>query len=376
MRVALVHDCIVHVGGAERVLQTLHAAYPEAPVYTLVAEPKITRELLPGARIVTSFAQQLPGASRYFRAYFPLYPMAVESFDLSGFDLILSSSFAFAKGILPPAFACHICYCHTPLRYLWSEFQYMRSTVFRQRWKRLLADPLMSHLRMWDRLSADRVEHFIANSKTTAARIAKYYRRDSTIIYPPARVKAISPSKVSGDFYLLVSRLMPYKRVDLAIQAFNQLRLPLKIVGTGPDLAELKRQAKGNIELLGSVSDSTLADYYSRCRAFVFPAIEDFGIVMVEAQAYGKPVIACAGGGASEIVINGETGILFAEQTPEALAEAIRKFEDLTFETERIRAHALQFDESEFRERIRKFVEVKVAEDAQGNYGPSKSRLL
>lgn len=364
MRIALVHDCIVHVGGAERVLQSLHATFPEAPVYTLVMEPKITRELLPGARVVTSFAQRLPGASRYFRAYFPLYPMAVESFDLNGFDVILSSSFAFAKGVIPPVSARHICYCYTPLRYLWSEFHSPHAAGFRRGWKKLLADPLMSHLRMWDRLSADRVDDFIAISKTTAARIAKYYHRDSTIIHPPARVKGISPSGVSGDFYLLVSRLMPYKRVDLAIQAFNQLGLPLKIVGTGPQLGELRRQAGPHVELLGSVSDAALAELYDRCRAFVFPAIEDFGIVMVEAQAYGKPVIACAGGGASEIVIDGETGVLFDEQTPASLVSAVKKFADLKFDAERIRAHALEFDESKFQQRIREFVEAKVSEGA------------
>ncbi|MGH9403292.1 MAG: glycosyltransferase [Terriglobia bacterium] len=367
MQVALVHDCIIHIGGAERVLQNLHAIFPDAPIYTLISNERVADELLPGASIHTSFAQGLPGSSRFFRAYFPLYPMAVESFDLAGFDVIMSSSFAFAKGILPPVTACHICYCHTPLRYIWSEYHYFRSTVFQQRWKRFLADPVINRLRIWDRLSADRVDHFIANSRITASRIAKYYRRDSTIIYPPARVMAINPSNASGNFYLLVSRLMPYKRVDVAVQAFNQLGLPLKIVGTGPQLAELKRQAKPNVELLGAVPDSALADCYSRCRAFVFPAIEDFGIVMVEAQAYGKPVIACAGGGASEIVIDGETGVLFAEQSPEALVEAIRRFEDLRFEAERIRQHALQFDESEFRHRILKFVELKVSEAQQRN---------
>lgn len=373
MRVALIHDCIIHIGGAERVLQNLHAIYPEAPIYTLISNEKVAQELLPGARIHTSFAQHLPGSARFFRAYFPLYPMAVESFDLRGFDLILSSSFAFAKGVLPPASACHVCYCYSPLRYLWSEYHFHRSTVFRQRWKRVLTDPLISHLRMWDRLSADRVDHFIAISKVTANRIAKCYRRDSSIIHPPVRVSGLSPSKASDDYFLLVSRLMPYKRVDAAVQAFNQLGLPLKIIGKGPQLAELKRQAKSNVELLGSVTDSALADYYSRCRAFVFPAIEDFGIAMVEAQAYGKPVIACAGGGASEIVIDGETGVLFAEQTSETLAGAIRKFEDLRFDHERIRTHALQFDESEFRDRILKFVALKVSEGRQGNPGPSKA---
>ncbi|MDE3180663.1 MAG: glycosyltransferase [Acidobacteriota bacterium] len=357
MRIALIHDCIIHVGGAERVLQNLHAVYPEAPIYTLISNEKVARELLPGAHVHTSFAQHLPWSGRHFRAYFPLYPMAVESFDLRGFDLILSSSFAFAKGIIPPPEARHVCYCYTPLRYLWSEYHAHRSSVFRGPWKRLLTDPLMSHLRMWDRLSADRVDQFIAISNVTAARIAKYYRRDSTVIHPPARVKAITPSNDPGEYYLLVSRLMPYKRIDVAVQAFNQLGMPLKIVGTGPQFGELESLAKANIELLGGVSDSKLAELYSGCRAFVYPAIEDFGIVMVEAQAYGKPVIACAGGGAAEIVVHGETGVLFAEQTQAALIDAIKQFANLRFDGARIREHAMQFDESVFREKIRKFIE-------------------
>lgn len=361
MRIALVHDCIIHVGGGERVLQNLHAAFPGAPIYTLVTNWKAAQQMFPGACIYPSFAQHLPWSTRFFRAYFPLYPMAIESFDLRGFDVILSSSFAFAKGVLPPPSACHICYCYTPLRYLWSEYHFHRATLFRQPWKRVLTDPFMSHLRIWDRISADRVDHFVAISSATAARIAKYYRRDSSIIYPPVRVRAISPSKTSEDFFLLVSRLMPYKRVDVAIQAFNELGLPLRIVGSGPKEADLRTQSKPNIKFMGSISDAELADCYSRCRALVFPAIEDFGIVMVEAQAYGKPVIACSGGGASEIVVEGQTGLLFPGQAPGELADAVRKFQQMNFDPERIRQHALQFDEREFRHRILKFVEEKAA---------------
>lgn len=364
MRVAIVHDCIIHIGGAERVLQNLHAIWPEAPIYTLISNPAVARELFPGAEIRTSFAQHLPLSKRFFRAYFPIYPVAVESLDLRGFDVILSSSFAFAKGVIPPPEARHICYCYTPLRYLWSEYHAQRATAFRAPWKRMITDPLMSHLRLWDRLSADRVDDFIAISKVTADRIRKYYRRDSTIIYPPVRVNSIRPSGSRGDFFLLVSRLMPYKRVDIAVAAFNALGLRLKIVGVGPEMAHLKRIVKPNIELLGGVSDSELAGLYSECRAFVFPAIEDFGIVMVEAQAYGKPVIACAGGGAAEIVADGETGVLCSEQSPDALADAIKRFEDLKsqniFDSARIREHAMCFDESVFREKIRKFVDQRV----------------
>ena len=364
MKVALIHDCIIHIGGAERVLQNLHAVFPEAPIYTLMQDTAVSREMFPNADIRPSFAQRLPGSARYFRAYFPLYPLAVETFDLTGFDVILSSSFAFAKGVLPPAEACHVCYCYSPLRYLWSEYHFHRNTIFRQGWKRVMVDPVLSRLRVWDRVSADRVDHFVAISSATAVRIAKFYRRDSVIIYPPVRVKPIPLLPGHGDYFLAVTRLMAYKRVDVAIDAFNRLGLPLKIAGTGPKERELRALAGENIEFLGTVSDAVLADCYVRCRALIYPGIEDFGIVMLEAQAYGKPVIACRGGGALEIVKPGETGILFEEQTADSLVGAVRDFERRTFEPERIRRHALTFDESEFRIRIKQFVMEKYAESA------------
>jgi glycosyltransferase involved in cell wall biosynthesis len=364
MRIALIHDCIVHVGGGERFLQHLHSIFPEAPIYTLVCDAGVARRMFPDADIRCSFAQHLPGSARFFRAYFPLYPVAIESLDLSGFDVALSSSFAFAKGVLTPPSTCHICYCHTPLRYLWSEYHFHQATVFRSHWRRIAADPVFSYLRMWDRLSADRVDYFVANSKTTAARISKHYRRDCCIIYSPVEVKSIRLSAASGDYFLLVSRLVPYKRVDVAVAAFRKLGLPLKIVGAGPCLAELRRQAAANVEFLETVTDSALADLYSRCRAFVFPAVEDFGRVMVEAQAYGKPVIALAAGGALEIVDNGRTGVLFGEQTAEALIEAIKEFDDLSFDPLQIRERALRFDESEFKRNIRLFVDEKLRKQA------------
>ena len=343
-------------------LETLHKLFPEAPIYTVVCDKRVARVMLPGAEIRTSFVQSLPASARFFRAYFPLYPIAVESFDLNDFDVVISSSHAFAKGILTPLHACHISYCYTPMRYLWSEYHFHRSTLFRQTWKRVATDPVLNYLRMWDRLSADRVDHFVAISLTTAARIAKYYRRDSDIIHPPVRVSSIQLARSSEDYFLLVTRLMPYKRVDLAIQAFNRLGRRLKIVGTGPQFAQLNRLSLPNIEFLGSVSDTELAKYYSHCCALVFPGIEDFGIVMVEAQAYGKPVIACRGGGATEIVNHGQTGILFQEQTPDCLMAAVREFERTLFDPAAIREHALQFDETEFMNRVKRLVEQKFYE--------------
>jgi len=358
-RVAIVHDCLVHIGGAERVVQCLHSVFPDAPIYVLVGDERAAERMLPHTEIHYSFAHHLPGAARFFRAYFPLYPMAVESLDLTGFDVVISSSFAFAKGILAPLSTCHISYCHTPLRYLWSEYHFHRNSVFRQPWKRIFIDPLLHYLRMWDRLSADRVDHFVANSQTTADRIAKYYRRESSIIYPPVRARQASLARSSGDYFLLVSRLVSYKRVDLAVRAFNKLGLRLKVVGTGPEMANLRRQSRPNVEFLGSVSDSTLEECYSGCRAFVYPGIEDFGIVMVEAQARGKPVVACSGGGAPEIVVDGSTGVLFDEQTPDALIQAIRRLDSMDLDCERIRNHALEFDESRFKERVLGFVMEK-----------------
>lgn len=349
-------------------LQNLHAIFPEAPIYTLVYDQGVVDQMLPGARIQPSFAQRFPGAARFFRAYAPLYPTAVECFDLSEYDVVLSSSFAFAKGVIVPPHACHICYCYTPLRYLWSEYHYHRKAIFPQVWKRTLIDPFLTFLRLWDRLSADRVDYFIAISRGVADRIAKYYRRSSVIVYPPVPVSEIPLKRASDGYYLLVSRLVPYKRVDVAVEAFNRLGLPLKIVGTGPEYGLLRRISRLNIEFLGSVTEPVLAECYSGCRALVFPASEDFGIVMVEAQAYGKPVVAYSGGGASEIVVDGRTGLLFHEQTSTALIEAVKRLEALEVVPEEIRRNALRFDKSKFREAMKLFVEGKHAERARNSY--------
>lgn len=357
MQVALVHDCIVHIGGAERVLQCLHEMFPAAPIFTLVFDEKVKQELFPGAEVFSSFVQKLPGAKRYFRSYAPFYPAAVESFDLSGFEVVLSSSFAFVKGVIVPPHTSHVCYCYSPLRYLWSEYHFHRHTTFRQSWKRVLTDPFMTSLRLWDRLAADRVDQFVAISQSVADRIAKYYRRRSIIVHPPVPVSKIQCAGSTGSYYLLVSRLMAYKRVDLAIEAFNRLGLPLKIVGTGPMFSELRRISKAGIQFLGNLSDEELASCYSGCRALVFPGYEDFGIVMVEAQAYGKPVIAYGAGGALEIVVDGRTGVLIKEQSSAAIMEAVTKVEASNFVPEEIRSNALRFDTSRFQQSIKQIVE-------------------
>ena len=358
MRLALIHDCIVHVGGAERVLQCLHTMFPDAPVYTLVAKPAVVQELFPTAKVVCSFADKLPGARHWFRAYAPLYPMAVEALDLTEFDVVLSSSYSFAKGVIVPPATAHVCYCHSPLRYLWSDYHFHRKTVFRQTWKRVLVDPLLARLRLWDRLAADRVDQFVAISQVVAERVRKYYRRRARVVYPPVPVSKIRLAGSAGGYYLLVSRLMAYKRVDLAIEAFNQLGLPLKIVGKGPLDGALRRMSKSNIEFLGSIPDQALADCFAACRALVFPGQEDFGIVMVEAQAYGKPVIAYGAGGAAEIVMDGRTGVLFRDQSAAGLKDAVARLDGLALDAEEIRANALRFDTSRFEESMKSIVQA------------------
>jgi len=357
LRVALVHDCIVHIGGAERVLQCLGEMFPEAPIYTLVYNEGVVREAFPAAKIHASFVQHFPGSRRFFRAYAPLYPSAVESFDLSDFDVVLSSSYSFAKGVIVPPGTSHICYCYSPLRYLWSEYHFHRKTVFRQSWKRVLVDPFLTGLRLWDGIAADRVDQFVAISRSVADRIAKYYRRRSIVVHPPVPVAKIQVAGSTGSYYLLVSRLMAYKRVDLAIEAFNRLGLPLKIVGTGPLLRELRRMSRPNIEFQGSITDKELSDCYRGCRALVFPGYEDFGIVMVEAQAYGKPVIAYGAGGACEIVVDGRTGVLFKNQTAKCLEDAVERLDRLSLVSEEIRNNALRFDTSRFQQSVKRIVE-------------------
>jgi glycosyltransferase involved in cell wall biosynthesis len=331
--------------------------FPEAPIYTLVYHEGVVREAFPAARIHASLVQHFPGSCRFFRAYAPLYPSAVESFDLTDFDVVLSSSYSFAKGVIVPPGTSHICYCHSPLRYLWSEYHFHRKSMFRQPWKRVLADPFLTGLRLWDRIAADRVDQFVANSHSVADRITKYYRRRSIVVHPPVPVTKVQVAASIGSYYLLVSRLMAYKRIDLAIEAFNRLGLPLKIAGTGPMLRELRRMSKSNIEFLGNITDKELSDCYAGCRALVFPGHEDFGIVMVEAQAYGKPVIAYGAGGASEIVVDGRTGVLFEKQTSESLEDAVGRLDRLSLSSEEIRNNALRFDTSLFQQSVKRIVE-------------------
>ncbi|MBU1148875.1 glycosyltransferase, partial [Patescibacteria group bacterium] len=309
MKVALLHDHLNQLGGAEKVLQAFTQIYPGAPVYTLVHDPKSTKGFFKNLDVKTSFIERLPGGRRHFKWYLPLMPMAVESFDLSDYDLVLSDCSAMIKGVITRPDSIHICYCHTPTRYLWSDtHRYVRELNQPALVKKMLPHYL-NKLRIWDRIAADRVEKYIANSEFVKKRIRKYYQRDSQVIHPPVDVSSFKISDHFENFYLLVSRLRPYKEVDLAIEAFNHLKIPLKIVGTGEEEAKLKKMAGPTIEFLGDVPDHQLKDLYSRCKAFINPQEEDFGITAVEAMAAGRPVIAYRSGGATESVVENVTGM-------------------------------------------------------------------
>jgi len=362
MKIALVHDYLNQIGGAEKVLQAFCEIWPEAPIFTLIYDRKSTRDYFEGKKIYTSFLQKIPFSKRNHRFFLIFMPQAVESFDLSGYDIVLSDSASYAKGVVTGYKTLHISYCHTPLRYVWDDGQkYVNEFCFPQIIKKISSVP-RSWIRIWDREAASRVDKFIANSEFVRKRIKKYYGFDSEVIYPPLNSENFAIQK-TGDYFLMVGRLLPYKRFDLAIETFNKLNWQLKIIGDGPDKKRLKKMAKDNVEFLGEItSDAELAKYYSQALAFIFPQEEDFGIVALEAMASGRPVIAYAGGGALETVIDGKTGIFFRDQTSEALEEAVKKFNSDDFDPGFLRQHALQFDKEIFKQKIKNFVEKSLME--------------
>lgn len=329
MRVAIIHDYLNQYGGAERVLEALHALYPTAPVYTSIYDPAAMPADYRTWDIRTSFMQHLPGWKRHFRRYFLLYPSAFESFDLTGYDLILSSSSAYAKGIIPEPGARHICYCHTPMRFGWRTGDYIEREAIRGL-QGVILPFLLTYVRLWDVTTAARVDAFVANSQEVAGRIERYYGRPSTIIPPPVDLPPFHNCEPE-DFYLAGGRLIPYKRLSLAVEAFNKLGLPLKIFGDGRDRATLEALAAPNIEFVGWVDEKQRRDLFARCRAFLFPGVEDFGITPLEAMAAGRPVIAYAAGGALETVIEGVTGWFFYQQDAAALATAVALSRGATF---------------------------------------------
>jgi len=361
MKVAIVHDFLNQYGGAEKVLEAFHGLFPEAPVYTLIYNPPSLPPDFKSWRIRTPrLITKLPFLRSHYQKYLPLYPTAIEEFDLRGFDLVLSSSYLFAKGVLTPPSTCHISYCHTPMRPVWNMYPlYLKRSSLPIR---LFLPFIFNYLRLWDFSSSQRVDHFLASSRWVAQRIKKYYGRESEVIYPPVDTAGFSPSEELKDHYLVVSRLVPYKRIDLAVQAFNLLGYHLKIVGKGAEERRLRALAHSNIKFLGWLPRERLAREYAGCQALIFPGEEDFGIVPVEAQASGRPVIAYGIGGARETVVEGKTGIFFNHQTPQSLIEAIRRFQDLKFDPQDCVVNAQRFTKEVFVMRIKDFVEEKLRE--------------
>jgi glycosyltransferase involved in cell wall biosynthesis len=316
MNVALVHDWLNQMGGAEDVLETLVGLYPAAPVYTSIYRREVMPDAYRSWDIRPSFMNRLPLVKRRHQPFLPLYPLAFESFDLSGYDLVLSNKSGFCHGVLTGPDTLHVCYCLTPTRYVWDLTRYAARENLGRRTRALL-QPLLAWLRLWDRLAADRVDHFVAISKTVQRRIARYYRRRSVIIYPPVDTERFDvTSGQVDDFYLVVSRLVPYKRVDLAVEAFGRLGRPLVVVGDGRDRAALEAMAGASVTFTGRLPDQQVADLMGRCRALIFPGVDDFGITPVQAMAAGRPVIAYAAGGALDTVVEGLTGLFFREPTP------------------------------------------------------------
>jgi glycosyltransferase involved in cell wall biosynthesis len=354
-RVALVHDYLNQYGGAERVLEALHDLFPDAPVYTSIYDPDTMPPLYRSWDIRTSWMQRLPGWRRYFRHYMPLYPSAFESFDLSGYDLVVSSSSAFAKGVIPAADARHVCYCHTPMRFAWRTDSYVEREQIGGP-QRVILPLLLTYVRLWDVSSAGRVDQFIANSREVAGRIWRCYRREAAVIPPPVELPPFRPQP-PDDYYLAGGRLIPYKRLDLAVRAFSKLGLPLVVFGDGRDRASLQAIAGPNITFLGRVSEERRRELFARCRAFVFPGEEDFGITPLEAMAAGRPVIAYARGGALDSVVEGETGRFFSEPSPAALAAAVALSRTDQYDPLRIRAHAEGFRREVFLARVRAVIE-------------------
>ena len=356
MKVAIVHDWLMSQGGAERVLEEILRLYP-APVFTLFQnrENRLSAPIQE-ARIKHSFIQKMPLSQKQYRNYLPLFPMAIEKFDLKEFDLIISSSHAVAKGVKTHDRQLHICYCHTPMRYAWDlEEPYLESVGVV---KGAIARQVLKFLRKWDLNTVSRVDHFIANSKYVAERIERIYGRESTVIYPPVATNEFKPGKEKGDFFLTVSRLVPYKRVDLIVEAFNQMPTKrIKIVGDGPELSKLRGIAKSNVEFLEFQSQDQLKELLASARGFVFAAEEDFGIAPVEAQSAGTPVIAFGKGGALETVIDGKTGLFFSQQSAASLVAALQIFDTIEWNGDVIRAHAEQFGVERFRKEFKKYVD-------------------
>jgi glycosyltransferase involved in cell wall biosynthesis len=359
MKLALIHDWLNQRGGAEDVLEALVGMFPGAPLYTSIYAPELMPAHYRRWPIRTSFMDRLPGIHRRHQPYLPLYPLAFERFDLNGHDLLLSNKSGFCHGVRKPAGARHICYCLTPTRYVWGFDDYAEREGLSAA-ARLMLRPLLAWLQRWDKRAADGVDDFIAISSEVQRRIGKFYGRASEIIYPPVDVRRFSVTSGPGDYFLSLGRLIPYKRVDLAVAACDELGLPLWVAGEGRDRARLEALAGPTVKFLGRVPDAGLPELFARARGFIFPGLEDFGIAPAQALAAGRPVIAYAGGGALDIVQDGVNGVLFREKSVASLKAALLRFADFKFDAQAIRQSAERFDTSVFIERLSAFIAEKI----------------
>lgn len=371
MKKALIHDWFSTYAGAEKCVESFTDIWDDFEIYSLIdfLSDADRNKILKGKRAHTSFIQKLPFAKDKYRNYLPLFPLAIEQFDLSGYDVVLSSSHAVAKGVLTHSNQLHIAYVHTPIRYAWDLYhQYLRESGLDRGLKGMLAKYFLHKIRLWDASTANRVDHYVANSRYIARRIKKTYGKPSDVIYPPVDVDKFTLREAKEEFYLTASRMVPYKKIDLIVEAFSQTDKKLLVIGDGPDMAKIKSKAGKNIELLGFADDETMADLMGRAKAFVFAAEEDFGITPVEAQACGTPVICFGRGGARETVLDGESGLYFMEQNTKELLAAVAKFEQNydKFEPAKIRENSLKFSRARFEAEIKSYVEKKYEEFKDG----------
>jgi len=371
MRVALVHDHLTQLGGAERVLEVLQSLWPLAPTYALLYDHKTMDTTFGHKDIRTSFLQKIPGAIKRMRWLLPLMPVATEHYPLNSYDVVISSASSFAKGVITNSNAIHICYCHTPTRYLWSDAASYVHELHAPGFVKIILPVLQSILRSWDKIASDRVDLFVANSETVRQRILKYYGKDSIVVYPPVSTDEFSISTAPKNAFLIGGRLVSYKRYDLVVEAFNRIGLPLIVFGSGPEEAKLRAMARSNISFVGRVTDDERARLYANALAFIHPQEEDFGITAVESMAAGRPVIAFKKGGATETVIDGVSGIFFEEQTWETLADTLLHFDEKTFNPNVIKAHAEQFSLLRFRKAMHEVV-TKTWETKKCNTSNSK----
>jgi glycosyltransferase involved in cell wall biosynthesis len=365
LKTAIVHEWLVNYAGSERCVESFTNIWRDAPVYTLVdfLNEDERRIILKGRKANTSFIQKLPLARTQHRKYLPLFPLAIEQFDLNAYDLVLSSSHAVAKGVLTNSHQLHICYCYTPMRYAWDLYHiYLKEAGLLSGISGLAAKMILHKLRTWDIISSNRVDHFIAISNHISKRIKKTYNRDSVVIYPPVDVHLFESQSDKENFYLTASRMVSYKRIDIIVEAFSAMPdKKLIVIGDGPEMRKIKSKAGKNIEILGYQDFASLKSYMQKAKAFIFAAEEDFGIIAVEAMACGTPVIALNKGGVSETVSDNNTGILFNQQSPESIKEGVLQFELIQdkFDPAIIRAHSLQFGRNIFEEKLKQFINEK-----------------